>query len=144
MFNENERNQINRYLSNETFICEIPFFSYDGPKYDVEYKFKVVGERRMMSVGEYYMYAEIDLEIINFQDPYKLYFKIMGRNFDKNKLVKIFFEQEYTFTNTITRCIGEDLRYFSDGEYPRVIIKNITMSDELYEDIMNQETEDTV
>ena len=90
------------------------------------------------------MYAEIDLEIINFQDPYKLYFKIMGRNFDKDKLVKIFFEKEYTFTNTITRCISEDLTYFSDGGYPRVIIKNITMSDELYEDIMNQETEDTV
>ena len=144
MFNEKEINQINRYLSNETFMCSIPFFSYDGPKYDVEYRFKVVGERRMMSVGEYYMYAEIDLEIINFQDPYKLYFKIMGRNFDKDKLVKIFFEKEYTFTNTITRCISEDLMYFSDGGYPRVIIKNITMSDELYEDIMNQETEDTV
>jgi len=144
MFNEKERNQLNRYLANETFICDIPFFSIDGPKYDVEYRFKVVGERRMMSVGEYYMYAEIDLEIINLQDPYKLYFKIMGMRFDKDRMVKIFFEQEYSFNNTITRCISENLKYFSDGNYPRVIIKNITMSDDLYEDIMNQKTEDTV
>ena len=144
MFNEKERNQLNRYLANETFICDVPFFSYDGPKYEVEYRFKVVGERRMMSVGDYYMYAEIDLEIINVQNPYKLYFKIMGRDFDKDRLVKIFFEKESTFTYGINRCVSENLIYFTDGDYPRVNIKNITMSDELYEDIMNQKTEDTV
>ena len=60
MFNEKEINQINKYLSNESFICSVPFFTYDGPEYEVEYRFKVVGEKRMMSVGEYYMYGEID------------------------------------------------------------------------------------
>ena len=144
MFNEKEINQINRYLSNELFICSVPFFTYDGPEYEVEYRFKVVGEKRMMSVGEYYMYGEIDLEIINVQNKFKLYFKIMGRDFDKDRLVRIFFEKESTFTYGITQCISENLMYFTDGDGPRVIIKNITMSDELYEDIMNQKTEDTV
>lgn len=144
MFNKKEINQINRYLSNESFICSVPFFTYDGPEYEVEYRFKVVGEKRMMSVGEYYMYGEIDLEIINVQNKFKLYFKIMGRDFDKDRLVRIFFEKESTFTYGITQCISENLMYFTDGDGPRVIIKNITMSDELYEDIMNQKTEDTV
>ena len=144
MFNEKEINQINKYLSNESFICSVPFFTYDGPEYEVEYRFKVVGEKRMMSVGEYYMYGEIDLEIINVQNKFKLYFKIMGRDFDKDRLVRIFFEKESTFTYGITQCISENLMYFTDGEGPRVIIKNITMSDELYENIMNQKTEDTV
>ena len=144
MFNEKEINQINKYLSNESFICSVPFFTYDGPEYEVEYRFKVVGEKRMMSVGEYYMYGEIDLEIINVQNKFKLYFKIMGRDFDKDRLVRIFFEKESTFTYGITQCISENLMYFTDGDGPRVIIKNITMSDELYENIMNQKTEDTV
>jgi len=144
MFNEKEINQINRYLSNESFICSVPFFTYDGPEYEVGYRFKVVGEKRMMSVGEYYMYGEIDLEIINVQNKFKLYFKIMGRDFDKDRFVRIFFEKESTFTYGITQCISENLMYFTDGDGPRVIIKNITMSDELYEDIMNQKTEDTV
>jgi hypothetical protein len=144
MFNEKEREQVNRYLSNETFTCSVPFFSTDGIEYEVEYSFKVVGERRMISVGEYFMYAEVDLEILDIEEKYKLYFKIMGKNFDKDRLVRIFFEKEYTFTNWIRECIGENLKYFTDGDYPRVNIKNITMSDELYENIMNKNTEDTV
>ena len=143
MFNEKERNQVNRYLSNKTFMCSVTFFSFDGPEYGVEYSFKVVGEKKMISVGDYYMYAEVDLEILDIQEKFKLYFKIMGNNFDKDKLVKIFFEKEYTFTNWINRCIEENLKYFTDGDHPRVNIKNITMSDELYENIMNQNIEDT-
>jgi hypothetical protein len=145
MFNEKEREQVNRYLSNETFICSVPFFSTDGSiEYEVEYSFKVVGERRMISVGEYFMYAEVDLEILDIEEKYKLYFTIMGKDFDKDRLVRIFFEKEYSFTNWIRECVGENLKYFTDGDYPRVNIKNITMSDELYENIMNKKTEDTV
>lgn len=143
MFNEKERNQVNRYLSNETFTCSIPLLSPTGPEYNVDYSFKVVGERRMISVGEYYMYAEVDIEILDIEEKFKLYFKIMGDNFDKNTLLRILFEKEYTFRNWISQCIGENLKYFTDGDYPRVNIKNITMSDELYEKIMNKNTEDT-
>ena len=143
MFNEKERNQLNRFLTNETFMCSVPFFSTQGMEYEIEYSFKVVGERRMMSVGEYYMYAEVDIEILDIEEKYKLYFKIMGKHFDKDKLVRIFFEKEYTFTNWVDKCIGENLKYFTDGDYPRVKIKNITMSDELYENIMNKDTEGT-
>ena len=41
------------------------------------------------------------------------------------------------------QCIGDNLKYFTNGDYPRVNIKNVTMSDELYENIMNKNTEDT-
>ena len=139
MFNEKEREKVNRYLSNQTFTCSIPFFSNDGPTYDIEYGFKIVGERRMMSVGEYYMYAEVDLEILDIQEEYKPYFKIMGRDFDKDRLIGVFFKKEYTFTYGITRCVDELLKYFTDGDYPRVNLKNITMSDELYDNIINVE-----
>lgn len=141
MFNEKEREKVNRYLSNKTFTCSVPFFSHDGPQYEIEYGFKVVGEKRMISVGDYYMYAEIDLEILDIQEPYKPYFKIMGKDFNKERLVTVLFKKEYTFIYGITRCIDEILKYFTDGNYPRVSLKNITMSDELYNNIMNIEIE---
>lgn len=46
MFNEKEREQVNRYLSNQTFTCSIPFFSHDGAKYDMEYRFNIIGEKK--------------------------------------------------------------------------------------------------
>jgi len=140
MFNEKERTQLNRYLSNETFECSVPFFGIDSPKYGVEYRFKIVGERRMISVGEYYMYDEVDIEILDIEEKFKLYFKIMGEDFDKDRLVRVFFEKEYTFYHGIKQCIDENLKYFTGGDYPRVHIKNITMSDELYENIINKDT----
>ena len=143
MFNEKERNQVNRYLSNKTFTCSIPFLSYDGPEYDIEYRFKIVGEKRLMSVGEYYMYAEVDLEILDIQETHKPYFKIMGMNFDKDSLIGVFFKKEYSFTYGIIRCVGELLKYFTGGDTPRVNLKNITMSDELYDNIMNVEIKGT-
>ena len=144
MFNEKEREKVNRYLSNKTFTCSIPFFSNgDGPEYDIEYRFKIVGERRMISVGEYYMYAEVDLEILDIEEKYKPYFKIMGGGFDKDSLMGVFFKKEYSFTYGIIRCIDELLKYFTDGHHPRVNLKNITMSDELYDNIMNVEIKGT-
>ena len=86
MFNEKEREQVNRYLSNQTFTCEIPFFSHDGPKYEVEYRFNVLGEKKMMSVGEYYMYAIVDIEVLDIEERFKGYLKIMGRDFNKKIL----------------------------------------------------------
>ena len=140
MFSEKEIEKINRFLSDQTFECSVPFFGIDGPKYGIEYRFKIVGERRMISVGEYYMYSEVDIEILDIEEKFKLYFKIMGKDFDKDRLVRIFFEKEYTFNHGIKQCIDENLKYFTNGDYPRVTIKNITMSDELYENIINKDT----
>jgi hypothetical protein len=143
MFNEKERRDVNRYLSNQTFTCAIPFFTNDAPLYEIEYRFNIVGEKKMMSVGEYYMYAEVDLEILDIQETHKPYFKIMGMNFDKDSLIGVFFKKEYSFTYGIIRCVGELLKYFTGGDTPRVNLKNITMSDELYDNIMNVEIKGT-
>jgi hypothetical protein len=55
-------------------------------KYEFEYRFKIVGEKKMMSVGEYYMYNIVDVEVIGIDEKYKTVFKILGRDFDKSKL----------------------------------------------------------
>jgi hypothetical protein len=139
MFNEKERRDVNRYLSNQTFTCAIPFFTNDAPLYEIEYRFNIVGEKKMMSVGEYYMYAIVDIEIIDIEEKYKLYFNIMGRDFDKERLINVFFKKEYLFTVKLNQCISEILKYIHTGDYPRVTFNDVTMSDELYENIMNKE-----
>ena len=72
MFTEKERNQLNRFLSNQTFTCSAAIMD-TGPehKYEFEYRFKIVGEKKMMSVGEYYMYNVVDVEIIGIDEKYK-------------------------------------------------------------------------
>ena len=139
MFNEKERRDVNRYLSNQTFTCAIPFFTNDVPLYEIEYRFNIVGEKKMMSVGEYYMYAIVDIEIIDIEEKYKTYFNIMGRDFDKERLINVFFKKEYLFTVKLNQCISEILKYIHTGDYPRVTFNDVTMSDELYENIMNKE-----
>jgi hypothetical protein len=108
------------------------------PAHIVE-EFNVVGEKRMMSVGEYYMYAMIDVEIIDIEENYKLYFKIMGRDFNKDTIINVFFKKEYIFKINLDQCISEDLIYFHTVDYPRIVINEITMSDELYENIKGKE-----
>jgi hypothetical protein len=140
MFNEKEREKVNKYLSNQTFTCQIPFFTPDSPKYEIEYRFNIVGEKRMMSVGEYYMYAITDVEIMDIEEKFKAYFKIMGENFNKEKLINVFFKKEYLFKVSLEQCISDMLKYVHTSDYPRITFNEITMSDNLYEMIMNKET----
>jgi hypothetical protein len=85
------------------------------------------------------MYAIVDIEIIDIEEKYKTYFNIMGRDFDKERLINVFFKKEYLFTVKLNQCISEILKYIHTGDYPRVTFNDVTMSDELYENIMNKE-----
>jgi len=138
MFTEKEREKVNRYLSDQTFECSVPLLHSDT-KYMFEYRFKIVGERRMMSVGEYYMYSMIDVELLEIEEKYRPFFKIIGKDFDKSKLENVFFKKDYLFLHHLGECVREQLTYLTTGGYPRVDIGNITMSDELYNNIMNKE-----
>ena len=145
MFNEKEILSVNKFLSNQTFTCSSPLLSHDSPKYEFEYSFKVIGEKKMISVGEYYMFAMVDVEILEIEEKYKLYFKIMGRDYDKDRILRIFFIKEYLFQHSLNSCLSEILQYTINGEdRPRVNITDITMSDELYDNIMNTEIRGTV
>ena len=93
-----------------------------------------------MSVGEYYMYAITDVEIMDIEEKFKAYFKIMGENFNKEKLINVFFKKEYLFKVSLEQCISDMLKYVHTSDYPRITFNEITMSDDLYERIMNKET----
>lgn len=139
MYNEKERREVNKFLSMQTFTCSVPFLSLDS-KYEINYRFEIVGERRMISVGEYYMYAMARVEILDVEEKYKKYIKILGSNYDRDEITNIFFTKEYLFQTFLGSCLSEILKYTINGEdYPRVNIINVIMSDELYDNIMDLE-----
>jgi hypothetical protein len=141
MFTEKERNQLNRFLSTQTFTCSASLMDISPEhKYEFEYRFKIVGEKKMMSVGEYYMYNIVDVEVIGIDEKYKTVFKILGRDFDKSKLENVFFKENYVFIMDLIRCVSGELVYFDEVSRPRVNVNEIVMTNELYDDIMNKDT----
>ena len=137
MFNEKEREQVNRFLSNQTFDCSAPMFGVVDIEF--EYRFEVVGERKMISVGEYYMYDEVSVEILNVEEKIKYLFKLMGRSFNNSEMSKIFFLEDWGFKRKLNHCIGENLKYVNNGDDIRITFNEIIMTDDLYDDIMSKE-----
>lgn len=138
MYTDKEQSQLNNFLERETFTMETDFLGGDS-KYEFEYKFKLVGVRKMMSVGEYYDYIRVFVTLTDMSDNVKILLKIFT---DHKQLGRIqeFLKGEYRFTNDLSRNISDNLKYFSDGkDYVRVYIESITISDELFNEIKNIE-----
>lgn len=142
MFTEKEIEKINRFLSNQTFECSSSLAGgMDMPLFNFEYRFTITGIRKMISVGEWYDFARVYVEIIDIENQFKKFYGILGKHYDKEKLTNIFFKQEYVFTHRLNECISETLKHFTSDEFVRISFDNIIMSDDLYDEIKN--TEDT-
>lgn len=138
MYTDKEQSQLNNFLERETFTMETDFLGGDS-KYEFEYKFKLVGVRKMISVGEYYDYIRVFVTLTDMSNNVKILLKIFT---DHKQLGRIqeFLKGEYRFTNDLSRNISDNLKYFSDGkDYVRVHIESITISDELFNEIKNIE-----
>lgn len=138
MYTDKEQSQLNNFLERETFTMETDFLGGDS-KFEFEYKFKLVGVRKMMSVGEYYDYIRVFVTLTDMSNNVKILLKIFT---DHKQLGRIqeFLKGEYRFTNDLSRNISDNLKYFSDGkDYVRVHIESITISDELFNEIKNIE-----
>lgn len=136
---EKEINDINRYLEGKTFSDNVRLWSSDEPDFEVEYKFKILGTKKMISVGEYYDHLILDIEIVDADDIttqiFGIYAKRMG---GFKKRIENMISDNYLLMSDITNSIREFLKYFSTG-YVRTTVKNITISDSFIKKI-----EDTV
>ena len=112
-----------------------------GMPFNFEYQFAITGIRQMISVGEWYDFARVYVEIIDVEDKYKKFYGILGKDFDIKKIANVFFKEEYTFTHSLNECISETLKHFTSDEFVRIYFDNIIISDDLYDEIKN--TEDT-
>ena len=136
---EKEINDINRYLEGKTFSDNVRLWSSDEPDFEVEYKFKILGTKKMISVGEYYDHLILDIEIVDADDIttqiFGIYAKRMG---GFKKRIENMISDNYLLMSDITNSIREFLKYFSTG-YVRTTVNNITISDSFIKKI-----EDTV
>mgnify|MGYP000358593005 CR=1 FL=1 len=110
-------------------------FDYDGDivtdlKINFQFQFIITGQRRMISVGEYYDYLDVLVEIIDGDErATKIFhvFKALKNNLDK----------DYRLNNYLTYLIGEELKYFFGDEHVGIKIVKIQFSDDYNYEIDN-------
>lgn len=138
MFTEKERNKINQIIKDEVFNFGAQWFG--ETEFSFDYMFELVGQRKMMSVGEYYMYEEVDVTIVGSEKKSKMIMKIFYSNIENREtMLDVVFKRDYRFMSSLNESISGNLKYFTSEPYVRVKLKNVEMSDELFNEILNTE-----
>ena len=122
MFNEKEREQVNKFLSNQTFDCSAPMLGLTNHDIGFEYRFD----------------AEVSVEILKIEEKIKPLLKLMGEHFNNSEMSKSFFLEDWQFKHRLDDCIGENLKYVNNGDDIRITFNEIIMTDDLYDDIMSK------
>jgi hypothetical protein len=128
MISEKHIQSINKIISNI-------IFDYDGDivmdlKINFQFQFIITGQRRMISVGEYYDYLDVLVEIIDGNERATKIFHVF-------KALKDNLQKDYRLNNHLTYLIGEELSYFFGNEYVGIKIVKIQFSEEYDEKIKN-------
>jgi hypothetical protein len=128
MISEKHIQSINKIISNI-------IFDYDGDivmdlRINFQFQFIITGQRRMISVGEYYDYLDVLVEIIDGNERATKIFHVF-------KALKDNLQKDYKLNNHLTNLINEELKYFFEGDGARVRIVKIQFSDDYNEKIEN-------
>lgn len=89
----------------------------------IQYQFLITGQKKMISVGEYYDYLVISVKIIDGDYRSTQIFSIF-KDLGTNIL------NDYKFKISLDRSISEELQYFFGRDSVRIIINSIEFSDE--------------
>jgi hypothetical protein len=133
MISEKHKQRINNVIKDMVFEFEGNIFTPDL-KVKFDYQFTITGQRQMISVGEYYDYLDILVEIVDADEhSTKLLavFKLLNNDVNKDYILK-------TRLNT---ALSEELSYFFNESYVRVTIVGVEIGEELQEKIDNILTE---
>lgn len=136
MLSEKEINRLNGFLENKTFAYNRGIYHYDMPgEVDFDYKFKILGYKKMISVGEYYDYIRISVKLMNFRDDLsRLIF--LRRGLKGEFLNKFFKENMYYFKHTLIEEITSTLSMFDNNI--RVSIETIEIESDDKESLQEQ------
>jgi len=127
MISEKHIERINKVIKDMVFDFNGEILT-NGREVNFKYQFEIIGQRKMISVGEYYDHLEVSVKIIDGDEMVSLIFavfKSLGTNIEK----------DYKLRNQLDRHITNDLSYFFSGEGVRVIISNVGFSEEYEEKI---------
>ena len=127
MISEKTIEIINKVVSKETFKYTGEIISGVDIKADIDYKFRITGHRKMMSVGEYYDYLLLEVIITGVHDPVsKLIFTPEPTDTGKS-VARAFESQLYRFYSSLNQEIMDYLKYFNDSgeEFVRTTIDDL-------------------
>jgi hypothetical protein len=127
MISEKQVNLINKIASKETFKYTGEFIQGVDQPADIDYKFRITGHRKMMSVGEYYDFLLLEVTITGANDPIsKMIFTPQSTDTGK-EVARMFQSQLYGFYSRLNQEIMNYLRYFndSDEEFVRTTIDDL-------------------
>jgi hypothetical protein len=133
MISEKHIERINKVIKDMVFEFEGNIFTPDL-RVNFEYQFAITGQRKMISVGEYYDYLEILVEIVDTDEKSLKFLAIF--NLLKNDINK-----DYILKTRLDNAISEELSYFFNESYVRVMIVKIQFSEELKNKIDDALTE---
>ncbi len=122
MISEKHIERINKVIKDMVFDYDGKIFTPDL-NIDFQYQFIITGQRRMISVGEYYDHLDVLVEIINGNErttKFFVVFKTLNDNLNK----------DYMLNNYLGNSISDELSYFFGEDYVRVRLVKIQFSEE--------------
>ncbi len=122
MISEKHIERINKVIKDMVFDYDGKIFTPDL-NIDFQYQFIITGQRRMISVGEYYDHLDVLVEIINGNErttKFFVVFKTLNDNLNK----------DYMLNNYLGNSISDELSYFFSEAYVRVRLVKIQFSKE--------------
>jgi hypothetical protein len=123
MISEKHIERINKVIKDMVFEFEGNIFTPDL-RVKFEYQFAITGQRQMISVGEYYDYLDVLVEIVDADEKSLKFLAVY--NLLKNDINK-----DYILKTRLDNAISEELSYFFNESYVRVMIVKIQFSEEL-------------
>ena len=130
MISEKHIERINKVIKDMVFEFEGNIFTPDL-RVNFEYQFTITGQKQMISVGEYYDYLDILVEIVDADEhSTKLLAVFKLLNNDVNK--------DYILKTRLNNALSEELSYFFNESYVRVTIVGVEIGEELQEKIDNE------
>jgi hypothetical protein len=133
MFTEKEEEQLNKFFRTHTFDYYGPVMS-DTFRVTLYYKLKLKGTRKMISVGEYYDYVNLDVEIVGGDDDANKLLAILGHK--DYELFGPMLSRDYRFRINLENQISKELKFFTSAtDFIRIKIDNFTVSKNYFESL---------
>mgnify|MGYP001408360068 CR=1 FL=1 len=122
MISEKHIERINKVIKDMVFDYNGKIFTPDL-NIEFQYQFIITGQRRMISVGEYYDHLDVLVEIIDGNErttKFFVVFKTLNDNLNK----------DYMLNNKLGNSISDELSYFFGEDYVRVRLVKTQFSEE--------------
>ena len=121
MITEKEIPRINSIIEDEIF--KIDFGPNNHDIFWVEFKMKIVGIKKMISVGDYYDHVNVLVIVTDTKQNLIKIATMLTDKMDQLKYISDWFIKDYMTLFKFEKEIIEALTYFSDGDRTRVTFK---------------------